>query len=77
MQWPTFHGGPLRWGCIFGPPNGDTNHDLLLNRADVLNLLNTWKRYPTMPRYDAVLDFNHDQRIDGADIPHLIEVLNP
>jgi subtilisin-like proprotein convertase family protein len=77
MQWPTFHSGPLRRGFFFGEPSGDTVRDGVLDGKDLMNLLNTWQRYPTMPRYEGVLDFNQDQRIDGADIPPLLDRLNP
>jgi subtilisin-like proprotein convertase family protein len=77
MQWPTFHGGPLRRGFFPGPASGDTNRDGVVDKQDLLNLLNTWKRNPTMPRYDAVLDFNQDRKIDGGDIPELLDILSP
>jgi hypothetical protein len=73
MQWPTFHGNPLRNGFFPGPPTGDASRNGRVDGKDLLEVLDSWKRYPTMPRYNALFDFNQDGKIDGNDIPGLME----
>ena len=77
MIWPTFHGTQLRDGHLGWPADGDSNQDGKVDHADLINLINTWQRFPAMPRYDAVLDFNRDLRNDASDLPGLLDLLSP
>lgn len=73
LQWPTFHGNPLRTGYYPGPPTGDSNRDGKVDGKDLMKFLNTWQRLPTMPRFNPIFDFNLDGQTNGIDLPPLLE----
>jgi hypothetical protein len=68
MAWPVFqHDGP-RKGFFPNVPGGDANHDGIVDDRDDSELILSWYRHATMPRFDPAFDFDWSARIDGYDL---------
>jgi len=75
MAWPTLQQNSLRDGLFVGDPDGDANHDGVVDRRDRAEFLLSWYRWATMPRYDRKLDFDFSNRVDGYDLAEFLKVL--
>jgi hypothetical protein len=77
MPWPMFRGGGMRQGYFPGPPSGDSNRDGVVDKDDLLKLVKTWEHLYFQPKFNALFDFNSDGKVDGEDVPDLLDLLHP